>query len=132
MRVLNKNILYTDDTGRLHIRDRGVKKYIMVAYNPSNVILVELIYSRKDKKRLAAYNAIIQWLKEKNLLVDLNVFDNKCSKEYQATMRDRWGVTFQPFPPETHRQNAAERAIQKFKAHFLAILAGVAHDFPRH
>ena len=47
-------------------------------------------------------------------------------------MRDRWGVTFQPFPPEMHRQNAAERAIQKFKAHFLAILAGVAHDFPRH
>ena len=31
-----------------------------------------------------------------------------------------------------HRRNAAERAIRTFKAHFIAILAGVAPDFPRH
>ena len=31
-----------------------------------------------------------------------------------------------------HRRNAAERSIWTFKAHFLAILAGVAPDFPRH
>ena len=30
-----------------------------------------------------------------------------------------------------HRCNAADRAIRTFKAHFLAVLAGVAHDFPR-
>ena len=47
-------------------------------------------------------------------------------------MRDRWGVKFQFFPPDMHRQNAAEQAIRTFKAHFLAILAGVSHDFPRH
>ena len=35
-------------------------------------------------------------------------------------------------PPDLHRRNAAERAIRTFKAHFLAILAGVAIDFPRH
>ena len=31
-----------------------------------------------------------------------------------------------------HRRNVAERAIRTFKAHFLAILAGVASDFPRY
>ena len=31
-----------------------------------------------------------------------------------------------------HRRNAAERAIRKFKAHFLTILAGVAPNYPRH
>jgi hypothetical protein len=31
-----------------------------------------------------------------------------------------------------HRRNAAERAIRTFKARSLAILAGVAGDFPRH
>ena len=31
-----------------------------------------------------------------------------------------------------HRRNAAERAIRTFKAHFISILAGVAHDFPSH
>ncbi|KAL7483690.1 hypothetical protein ACHAW6_009321 [Cyclotella cf. meneghiniana] len=33
-------------------------------------------------------------------------------------------------PADTHRQNAAERAIQTFKRHCISILAGVADDFP--
>ena len=33
-------------------------------------------------------------------------------------------------PPNTHRSNAAERAICTFKAHFLSILAGFAPYFP--
>jgi hypothetical protein len=32
-------------------------------------------------------------------------------------------------PPDTHRQNLAEQAIQIFKSHFLAILAGVDPSF---
>ena len=54
------------------------------------------------------------------------------SKDYQATIQNRWKVQFQLVPPDMHRQNAAERAIITFKAHFLAILASVAPDFPRH
>ena len=33
-------------------------------------------------------------------------------------------------PPGCHRRNAAEAAIQKFKAHFLSFLAGTAPSFP--
>jgi hypothetical protein len=33
-------------------------------------------------------------------------------------------------PPGCHRRNAAEVAIQNFKAHFLSVLAGAAEDFP--
>ena len=81
---------------------------------------------------MAAYNAIMQRLKEKDLLVDLQILDNECSKEYQATIRNSWKVQFQLVPSDMHRQNAAERAIRKFKAHFLAILSGAAPDFPHH
>ena len=81
---------------------------------------------------MADYNATMKRHKENNLLVYLQVLDNECSKEYQSTMRDRCGVKFQLVPPDMHRQNAAEQAIGTFKAHFLAILAGVADDFPRH
>ena len=84
MRVLHKNILYPDDTGWLPIRDRSGNQYVMVAYHSSNVILVEPFSSRKDKNRLVAYNAMMQRLKEKNLLVDPQILDNECSKEYQA------------------------------------------------
>ena len=74
----------------------------------------------------------MQQPKEKDLIVDLQMMDIEFSKEYQATIRNRWKVQFQLVPPDMHRQNAAERAIQTFKSHFLAILAGVSPYFPRH
>ena len=74
----------------------------------------------------------MQRLKKKDLLFDLHIVDNECSKEYQVTIRNRWKVQFQLVPPDMHRRNAAERAIRTFKAHFIAILSGVAPDFPRH
>ena len=46
-------------------------------------------------------------------------------------MTQKWKVRYQLVPPNMHRRNAAERAIRTFKAHFIAILAGVARDFPR-
>ena len=61
--VIQKKILYTDDTGWFPIRDRSGNQYVMVAYHSSIVILVEQFYSRKDKYRLASYNAIMQQLK---------------------------------------------------------------------
>ena len=83
----------------------------MVSYHSSNVILVEPFSSKKDKNRLADYNAIMQRLKEKYLLVDPHILDNEFSKEYQATIRNRWKFQFQLVPPDIHRRNAAERAI---------------------
>ena len=111
MSVLHKNILYTDDTGQFPIWAQSGNHYVMVAYNSSNVILVEPFSSRKDKHRLEAYNTIMKRLKESNLLIELQMLDNKRSKEYQSTTRDRWGVEFQLVPPDMHKRNAAERDI---------------------
>ena len=102
VQVVQKQILYTDDTGRFPIRDRRGNQYFMVAYHSSNVILVEPFSSRKDKNRLAGHNAIMQRLKEKYLLVDLHILDNEFSKEYQATIRNRWKVQFQLVPPDMY------------------------------
>ena len=46
-------------------------------------------------------------------------------------MKD-WGASYQLVPPHVHRRNVAERAIRAFKAHFLAILAGVDPNFPKY
>ena len=132
VQVVKKQILYTDDTGWFPIRDISGNQYVMVAYHSSNVILVDPFFSIRDKNRLADYNAIMKRLKGKDLLIDLPILDNECSKEYQANIQNRWKFQFQPLPPDMHRQNAAERAIQTFKAHLLAVLTGVAPDFPRH
>ena len=71
LQVVQKHILYKDDTGRFPIRDRSGNQYVTVAYHSSNVILVDIFSSRKDKNRLADYNAIIQRLKRKDILVYL-------------------------------------------------------------
>ena len=81
VRVLHKKKLYTDDTRRFSIRAKSGNQYVMVAYHSYNVILVEPFTSRKYRNRLAAYNRIMQRLKEKNLLVDLQILDNECIKE---------------------------------------------------
>ena len=125
VKVYHQSNLYTDDTGGFPTRARSGNQYIMVAYHSSNVILIEPFASRKDKHRIAAYNVIMQRLKDKNLLVDLQIPNNECSKKYKATMKEKWGVTYQLVPPDLHRRNAAERAIRRFKAHFLAILAAL-------
>ena len=43
----------------------------------------------------------------------------------------KWEVSFQLVPPNMHWRNAAARVIRAFKAHFLAILVGVADDYPQ-
>ena len=131
VKIFHQSKLYTDDTRRFPIWARSSNQYVMVGYHSSNMILIEPFSSRKDKIRLAAYDRMMQRLKDSNLLVDLQILDNECSKEYERRMKDKWGVDFQLVPPDMHRRNAAERAIRTFKAHFLAILAGVADDFPR-
>ena len=79
--IIYQRKLYTDDTRRFPTRARSGNQYIMVEYHSSNVILVEPFASQKEKHRLAAYNTIMQRLKDKNLLVDLQILDNECSEE---------------------------------------------------
>ena len=74
----------------------------------------------------------MQRLKDRKLIVDLQILDNEASKAYKQTITSDWGIEFQLVLPHVHHRNAAERAICTFKAHFLSILAGVAEDFPKH
>ena len=128
--MIHKSKLYTDDTGRFPVRSRAGNQYIMIGYHSSNLILAQPFASRKDKHRMGAYDAIMERLKAKGLDVNLQVMDNEASKDFKQNMVNKWKVDYQLVPPDMHRRNAAERAIRTFKAHFLAILAGVDQDFP--
>ncbi len=54
--------------------------------------------------------------------------DNEASTAFKAEIRKN--CTLQVVPPDNHRRNLAERAIQTFKNDFKAVLAGVADNFP--
>ena len=86
--------------------------------------------TRKYKDLMKAYNTIMQRLKDRDMLVNLQILDNEASKEYKTLVKDKWNINYQLVPYHIHRQNAVERAIQTFKAYFISILAGVADDLP--
>ena len=123
--------LYTDDTGRFTFISIKSTQYIMVAYHcDANAIMAVPFKSCKDKDRIVAYNTIMQRLKDRDMLVHLQILDNEDSKEYKTIIKDKCNIKYQLVPSHIHRQNAAEREILTFKAHFLSILAGVKDDSP--
>jgi hypothetical protein len=59
-----------------------------------------------------------------------HILDNEASAAFKAEIKKNCAI--QLVPPDNHRQNLAERAIQTFKNHFKSILAGVDDNFPMH
>ena len=59
----------------------------------------------------------------------MHILDNECSEDMKTTFREN-DVIFQLVPPYVHRRNAAERAIQTWKDHFMAGLAACDPNFP--
>ena len=73
----------------------------------------------------------MQRLKNRGLTTELQILDNEASQDYKDTIKDKWGMDFQLVTPNSNRRNAPERAICTFKAHLLAVLSGVASEFPQ-
>ena len=73
----------------------------------------------------------MQRLRDHQLRVDLQILDNEASAEYKRVIKEKRKINYQLVPPNTHQNNAAERAICNFKAQFISVLAGVATDFLR-
>ena len=59
------------------------------------------------------------------------VLDNEASAAYKEAIQES-GMTYKLVPPDDHRRNAAEKAMQTWKDHFVAVLSSTADDFPLH
>ena len=59
------------------------------------------------------------------------ILDNKFSEAYREEILVT-RMSYQLVPPNDHRRNIAERAIQRWKNHFIDVLAGTAATFPLH
>ena len=57
------------------------------------------------------------------------VLDNKTSMAYIQDIMVT-GMTYQLIPPDDHRRNIAEKTIQTWKYHFIAVCSGVSANFP--
>eukprot|EP00804_Cyclotella_cryptica_P015786 CCRYP_013416-RA/>CCRYP_013416-RA protein AED:0.39 eAED:0.38 QI:0/0/0/1/0/0/2/0/250 len=105
-------------------------KYVFVAYAYGpNAILARAMPSRTDKAMVEAYQYIYHYLESKGFKPQLNISDNECSKTVQHFILAQ-NAKIQLVEPHNHRANAAERAIQTFKNHFIAGLSSVDPEFP--
>jgi hypothetical protein len=129
MEELN-GMISTYQSGRFPVKSSKGKSYIMVLYNyDSNGILAKTMKSRKAPELVAAYNELHQQLLDGGIKPVLQRLDNEVSKVLIQAIKDK-GINFQLASPNDHRLNPAERAIQTFKNHLIAILHGCDRKFP--
>ena len=122
--------IFTDQTGRFPKKSSRGNQYIMVLIDvDSDAILVEPMKNRTSGEMIRAYQTLIDRLRTAGSIPKLHVLDNECSQDFRDTIR-RNEMTFQLVPPHDHRRNLAEKAIQTFKDHFIAILCGTDKSFP--
>ena len=95
----------------------------------TNAILKEELKDRNANSLTQAWQRAYTRLTHNGHTTQLHVLDNEISTEFAAALTNE-KISYQLASPGNHRTNAAERAIQTFKHHFLAGLASCHPDFP--
>ena len=102
----------------------------MVLYETdANDILVEGPGNRTFGKMVATYQSLIDRLEESKIRPKIQILDNEISQEFKNAIKANQ-MTFQLVPPNDHRRNIAEKALQVFKGHFISVLCGTDDSFP--
>ena len=101
---------------------------ILYDYN-SNLILSNPIKTLQAAELTASLKTLFLKLQTNGHAPELHILDNQCSEELRKAFK-KYQVNFQLVPPHVHRQNAAERAIQTWKNHFLAGISPLDPNFP--
>jgi hypothetical protein len=113
---------HTDITGRLPTRLSRGYRCILVLYDyDSNNIQAEPMKIRSYAEAIRTYTKIYDELTAKGLKLTFQTMDNEASMARKHFLHSK-DIEFQLVAPHVHRKNAAERAIQTFKNHFIAML----------
>ena len=122
--------IFTDQTGKFPYQSVAGNRYLMVMVEiDSNYIDAEPMKSKSGADHVKAYLALMKRITATGVCdPKMHILDNEASEEYQDEIKKH--TKMQMVPPDTHQRNIAERAIQTFKNHFTAILAGVDPKFP--
>ena len=97
---------------------RGNRYIMVIYYYGSNDILTESAKNCEGESITNAFEKLYNSLSNKGLKPLFQKLDNQASNILIQIIQDK-NIDFQLFPPNMHRSNAAERAIQTFKNHFI-------------
>ena len=85
--------------------------------------------SRTKEGQIVAYSIFITLLKQRGFSPKLATLDNETSDLLLQSLESS-DIAINLVTPHVHHRNAAERAIQIFKVHYVAILCGADPKFP--
>ena len=104
--------------------DRG-NNYILVAYHYAfNNILTTPLKNRTGPCILSSIKKIHDKLRKRGLTPKLHIVDNEVLEDPRKYFEDS-DINFQLVPPHMHQRNDTERAVIKFKNHFINALCPV-------
>lgn len=122
--IPNTGITHADATGHFEFAD-GSKSYDLVFYNKdSNYIHVESFNYKNDTDYSVAFQAGIKFFHDKKMSLDIFRLDSEHYGPHQEVCA-KHNITIQLVPPDEHRANEAERAIQTWKSCKISMLAGI-------
>jgi hypothetical protein len=127
--LVDQGQLYTNLMGKVPVRSSKGNSYVMVCYvYDCNYVKVIPMKSRSASELVKACDHIHQELFKPKL----QTLDNEASAALKIFFPTANEMEYQLVPPHCHRRNAAERAIQNFKEHFMEGLSSVDSAFPLH
>ena len=122
--------IYSYQTGRFSLTSRKGNKYVMVVYDhDSNAILAKPLKSWSAEHLLAVTAKMHIFLREQGIHPKMHIMDNECSSMVRSYLNNN-DIDMQLVPPNLHRTNTAEKAIDIFKDHFISGLATVHPSLP--
>ena len=120
-------------TGRCPVTSSKGNKHLLIAYDwDSNAILAHPLKSKSAVEHLQTIKTLHQFLNKKGVHPKLHIMDNECSQLVKDYIKDEQGIDLLLVPPFLRRVNAAEKAIDICKTHFITGLATVHPSFPMH
>lgn len=122
--------IYTNQTGQMPIvSNRGNCLVMVILEVNSNYIDAEPLKDSTAGSLIQAYQTLSNRITASGVIKpQMHILDNEVSVRFKAEIKKNCAM--QLVPPDTHRRNLAERGIQTFKNHFVAVLSGVDKSFP--
>ena len=121
---------YSDQTGLFPVQSSIGNNYIFIFYDfDSNVIISITLRNRQGSTICDAWFATHTNIQANGYAPQLHILDKECPKNTKPAFT-KHAVNFLRIYPHNHRQNAAERAIQTWKNHFIAGLSACDPSFP--
>jgi hypothetical protein len=124
--------MYSNQMGLfLQVSSLG-SKYIMVIHNVnSNSLWTEALKNNTGGKYILGHAWALERMQKACILPKHQVLDNQASAAYKKAIGNS-DMTYELVPPDNYWRNMAEKAIQTFKDHFVAVLSGCVPTFPLH